>query len=390
MTAEAPGLFTPLTLRGVALTNRIAAAPMWQYAGEKGFSTDWHVVQLGRLAAGGAGLVFQEGTVVERRGCGTVGDLGLWDDRFIEPLRRLVNVMVSCGAVPGVQLMHAGRKARQPRPWEGVGELQRPEGVDDWDTWDVIAPSAIAQGPGYTIPRAMERRDIQDLKDAWVSAARRAHAAGYQVLEVHGAHGYLLHQFLSSAANQRTDEYGGSLANRCRLLLEVVEGIRSVWPAEKPLFVRLSCVDEQGWTLNDSLALAQQLRALGVDVIDCSSGGIGVTSALAMHRSLHPGYQVPYAHALRSQVGVATMAVGLIVQAKHAQQIVSTGAADLVALARELLYNPNWPMDAARKLGVDPRFERAPQRVGFWLNKRAVSVPGLVYSTSDESGPASG
>lgn len=385
--SSAPGLFSPLRLRGVELKNRIVASPMWQYAAEDGLPVDWHLVQLGRLAAGGAGLVFQEGTGVERRGCGTTGDLGLWDDRFIEPLKRLVAQVRANGAVPGIQLMHAGRKARQRRPWEGAGSMAPDEAaVADWEAWDVIAPSAVAQGEGYAVPRAMTLHDIQTLTQAWVDAARRAALVGYDVLEVHGAHGYLLHQFLSPGANRRGDPYGGSFANRCRLLLEVVEAVRAAWPGERPLFVRLSCVDEQGWSLDDSLALARQLRGLGVDVIDCSSGGIGATSALVMHRQLGAGYQVPYAQALRRDAGIATMAVGLIVQAAHAQAIVQAGDADLVALARELLYNPNWPLDAARKLGVDPGFAQAPPRIGYWLARRAASVPGLVYST--EAGDA--
>lgn len=383
MTAK-PSLFAPLTLRDVTLKNRIVAAPMWQYAGESGVPTDWHLVQLGRLAAGGAGLVFQEGTGVERRGCGTTGDLGLWEDSFIEPLRRLVDQVRANGAVPAIQLMHAGRKARQPRPWEGTGALARNEAITDWDNWDVIAPSAIAQGPGYTVPRAMTLKDIHAVTEAWVAAARRAAQAGYEVLEIHGAHGYLLHQFLSAAANQRGDAYGGSFDNRCRLLLEVVDAVRAAWPAGRPMFVRLSCVDEQGWTLEDSLVLAHRLRALGVDVIDCSSGGIGATSALVMQRQLTHGYQVPYARALRRECGVATMAVGLITQAEHAQRIVAEGDADLVALARELLYNPNWPLDAARKLGVDPGFTQLPPRMGYWLARRAASFPDLAYSTSNE------
>ena len=379
------GLFSPLRLRGVTLKNRIVASPMWQYAGERGMPTDWHLVQLGRLAAGGAGLVFQEGTGVERRGCGTTGDLGLWDDAQVEPLKRLVAVVRAAGATPAIQLMHAGRKARQRRPWEGAGSLEPgEEAVDDWEDWDVIAPSAISQGPGYAVPRAMTLHDIEAVREAWVSAARRAAMVGYEVLEVHGAHGYLLHQFLSAAANQRDDAYGGSFENRCRLLLEVVEAVRAVWPDDRPLFVRLSCVDEQGWSLDDSLRLAWRLHALGVDVIDCTSGGIGASSAMTMHRQLAPGYQVPYARALRQEASIATMAVGLIVQPSHADAIVRQGDADLVALARELLYNPNWPMDAARKLGVDPAFTQAHPRIGYWLGRRAASMPGLVYSTQGD------
>lgn len=376
-------LFSPLQLRDVVLRNRIMAAPMWQYAGHDWRPTDWHLMNLGRLADGGSGLVFQEGTTVERRACGTVGDLGIWDDAAVPHLRRLVDMMQSCGAVPGIQLMHAGRKARQKPPDEGRGALERSPAIADWDAWDVIAPSAIAlAGDGAAAPREMTLTDIRAVIDAFVAGARRAAQAGYQVLDLHAAHGYLLHTFLSPLSNRRGDAYGGSLANRMRLVLEIVEGIRGVWPAAHPLFVRLSCIDGAagGWEMADSVALVRELHRLGVDLIDCSAGGI-VGSPLPAGQSARYGYQVELASTIRRETGVPTSAVGLIVQAAHAEQILQEGACDLVALARELIHNPNWPLDAALKLDDDTGYRVMRTRGGFWLERRAATVPGLRPST---------
>jgi 2,4-dienoyl-CoA reductase-like NADH-dependent reductase (Old Yellow Enzyme family) len=373
-------LFSELTLRDVRIKNRIIASPMWQYKGESGYPTDWHVMNLGRLADGGAGLVFQEGTSVERRGCGTMGDLGLWDDAFVAPLQRIVSIIRDNGAVPGIQLMHCGRKARQRFPWEGRGALDRPANVQDWDEWDVIGPSAIPQAEGYQVPRPMSLTDVQDVTNAWITAAERASRIGYDVMEIHAAHGYLLHQFLSEASNVRTDRYGGSFENRIRLLVEVCEGIRSVWPQDKPLFVRLSCVDESGWAIGDSVALTKVLMQAGVDVIDCTTGGIGGGSPLDF-RTPDYGYQVEFAAHIRRETGIRTAAVGLIVHADQAERILAIGEADLVAIARELMHNPNWPIDAAQKLGIDIPFSAASPKLGFWLHKRAASIPGFTPST---------
>jgi 2,4-dienoyl-CoA reductase-like NADH-dependent reductase (Old Yellow Enzyme family) len=372
-------LFSDLTLRGVRLKNRIVASPTWQYMGERGYPSDWHLMNLGRLADGGAGLIFQEGTNVERRGCGTLGDLGLWDESFVEPLVRLVSAIRDCGAVPGIQLMHAGRKARQRRPWEGRGALERTPDIQDWDEWEVIGPSAVPQAEGYPIPRPMSLGDIQDVTNAWIAAAERAARIGYEVLEIHAAHGYLLHQFLSPASNVRKDRYGGSFENRIRLLVEIAEGIRAVWPMSRPLFVRLSCVDEAGWTIEDSIALTKVLSELGVDVIDCTTGGI--TGSPLQGRVLDYGYQVEFAAHIRRATGIRTTAVGLIVHADHAERILANGEADLVALARELMHNPNWPLDAAQKLGIDRPFSAASAKLGFWLQKRAASMPSFTPST---------
>jgi len=376
-------LFSPLTLRDVTLKNRIMVSPMWQYCAEKGYPTDWHLMNLGRLADGGAGLVFQEGTSIERRACGTVGDLGIWDDCFIEPLKRLVNLVCLNGGVPAIQLVHAGRKARQVPPYKGRGPLLDAAGVEDWDDWEMIAPSALPASPGFSEPRAMNAADIASTVEAWGASAQRADQAGYQVMELHGAHGYLIHQFLSSSSNRRSDGYGGDFYGRTRYIMEVVEEVRRFWPAGKPLLMRLSCFDGDGWKLEDTLRLVPMLAKAGVDLIDCSAGGIS-GSPLKGDRPLSYGYQVELAEAVKRETGVPTAAVGLIVHARHAEQIVQSGAADLVALGRELIYNPNWPVDAAQKLGVDPDFQVMQRRSSFWLDRRAKTVPGLTLSTYGE------
>lgn len=378
-------LFTPLQLRDVQIKNRIAAAPMWQYQGRHGQIQDWHLMHLGRLAAGGSGLVFQEGTGVERRGCGTLGDIGLWGDDMVAPLKRIVQLMLDCGSTPGIQLMHAGRKARQLTPAQGRGALPYSPDIansEDWEAWTPIGPSAIAAGTGLATPRPMSVQDIQQVVDAFAAAASRAAQAGYQVLELHAGHGYLLHSFLSPLANQRGDAWGGSLDNRCRLLLTVVEAVRAVWPAGLPLFVRLSCSDGApgGWTLEDSIALVKRLLPLGVDVIDCSSGGIA-GSPLRGGQSATYGYQVELASAIKAATGARTMAVGLIVHAQQAEDILNQGHADLVALARELIYNPNWPMDAAQKLQDAQEFQMLTRNEAFWLERRKATTPDLQPST---------
>jgi 2,4-dienoyl-CoA reductase-like NADH-dependent reductase (Old Yellow Enzyme family) len=372
-------LFSPMTIRGVTWKNRVMLSPMWQYCGVDGYPTDWHLMNLGRFADGGAGLVFQEGTTVEFRGCGSPGDLGIWDDAYIEPLRRIVNLVRTNGAVPAIQLMHAGRKARQKAPFEGRGSLEYSPEIRNWDQWELIAPSA-RPAEGAEVPREMTLGDISAVIQSFVDAARRAKAAGYDVMELHGGHGYLIHQFLSPDSNRRSDRYGGSFDNRIRFLEELVEGVRSVWPADKPLFLRLSCVDGAGWEMEDSIALTRRLMPLGVDLIDCSSGGLA-GSPLPAGQAATYGYQVPYSAALRRETGVLTAAVGLIVHAEQAEAILANGDADLVALAREMIYNPNWAIDAAQKLGVDPTFAVTRRRTAFWLDRRASTVPGLVPST---------
>ena len=384
-----PLLFSPLTLRGLTLKNRIVVAPMHQYSAVKGFPTDWHLMNAGRYAAGGAGLVILESTKVERRGCGTVGDLGIWDDAFIEPLRRLSDFIHACGAASGIQLGHSGRKSRTGRPWERSRPLTPADGIDDWDGWELVAPSALPADAGSPVPRALDTDEAAEVARAWGRAAARADAAGFDIIEIHGAHGFLIHEFLSPQANQRTDRYGGSAANRMRFALEVAEHARAAWPAHKPLFMRLSVDDDAGWAPADSVVLSRQLKERGVDVIDCSAGGI-----LARPVSSAPigyGYQVPFARAIKREAGVASMAVGLIVHHDQAERILRDGDADLIALGREMLYNPNWAMDAAQKMGVDPGFDMLPAPYAWWLGKRAAAMPDLRPSTfGDPQGTPAG
>jgi 2,4-dienoyl-CoA reductase-like NADH-dependent reductase (Old Yellow Enzyme family) len=375
-----PKLFSPIALREVALKNRVVVAPMHQYSGVRGFPTPWHLMNAGRFAAGGAGLVFLESTKVERRGCGTIGDLGLWDDAFIDHFRPIAEFIRQHGAVPGIQLGHAGRRARLERPWEGGRPLAPAPEIEDWEAWEIIGPSAISAGEGEPPPRALSTAEVQQAAAAWGEAARRAEAAGFAVLEIHGAHGYLIHQFLSPLANRRSDAYGGSELNRMRFAIEVVEAVRAHWPAEKPLFLRLSVEDDAGWGPAESAALARLVKPKGVDVIDCSSGGM-LGRPVVSAGPVGYGYQVPYAERLKQDAEIMTMAVGLIVHADQAERILQQGQADLIALAREILYNPNWPMDAAQKLGIDRRFELMPPPYSYWLSKRAGSAKDIVPST---------
>lgn len=370
-------LFSPIEIRGVRLPNRVVVSPMWQYAGVDGRPTPTHTVHYGRMAEGGAGLVVLEGTTVDRRGRGTLGDLGLWDDSVVPFHARLVDVVKAGGAVPGIQLIHAGRKGRRNPPWDARVPFASAD-------WPVLAPSAIPIDlDGFATPVEMTVRDIEDTVAAFANAARRADEAGYEVLELQAAHGYLIHSFLSPLANRRTDRYGGTAENRSRFLVEIVDRVRAVLPDGKALFVRLSCVDVE-WTIDQSVELVRGLQNHGVDVIDCSSGGI--TGLPLPGLKTDYGYQVPYAEQIRARTGIRTMAVGHIVHAAHAQSIVEKGQADLVALGRELLYNPNWPLDAARKLGVSDPYIRAPTRISYWLSKREKSFPGFTPST-EGSGP---
>jgi 2,4-dienoyl-CoA reductase-like NADH-dependent reductase (Old Yellow Enzyme family) len=375
-------LFSPIELRGVTLRNRIVVAPMLMYQAQNGHVNDWHLIHYGKFAVGGAGLVFMEATKVDPAGCSTPNDLGLWKDEFIAPLKRITTFLKSHGAAAGIQLGHSGRKARSAVPWDGRGPLQSHPGVDHGEQWDLIGPSAIAHNAQSGVPHAMTADEIHAQVEAWGRAAARAQSAGFDVLEVHGAHGYLLHQFLSASANQRVDGYGGSLENRMRFAVEVVERVRQSWPSEKPLFFRVSAVDNMGWTIDDSVALARVLKARGVDVIDCSSGGMSAQgNPLEQGQPPRYGYQVPYAAQIRKAADIKTMAVGLIVHADQAEKILSSGAADVVAIGREMLHNPNWPLDAAEKLGAPAPYTLLPDAYGYWLKKRTQSGFGGRPST---------
>jgi 2,4-dienoyl-CoA reductase-like NADH-dependent reductase (Old Yellow Enzyme family) len=337
-------LFEPLKLRDVELRNRIAVSPMCQYSAVDGFATDWHLVHLGSRAVGGAGLVIAEATAVTPEGRISPQDLGLWSDAHVAPLARVARFLREHGAAPGIQLAHAGRKAATCRPWEGDGPVTA-------GGWPVAAPSPLPFAPGYPVPHALSAAEIGALAQAFADAAARALAAGFEVVELHAAHGYLAHQFLSPLSNQRTDEYGGSLANRMRFVLEMVAAVRRVWPARLPLLLRVSATDwvAGGWDLEQTVALVRAVKPLGVDCIDCSTGGLVPNAQIPAA----PGFQVPFAKQIRAQAGIATGAVGLITDPAQAAAVIADGAADLVLLARELLRDPYWPLHAAHALGVD-------------------------------------
>jgi len=369
-----PLLFQPIELRGVRLRNRIVISPMCQYSAQDGHVTDWHLVHLGKFAQGGAGAVFMEATAVERRGRITHGDTGIWDDAHIPGLQRICSFIKSQGAIPALQLAHAGRKASMARPWYGNGPLTQADLDRGEKPWSIIAPTEAPLGEGWISPRAFREGDFQAVLAAYRNAVRRALAAGFEILELHAAHGYLLHTFLSPLSNTRQDAYGGLLENRMRFPLEVVAEVRKAWPASKPLFVRCSSIDdvEGGWGIDDTVAFARELKKAGVDVLDCSSGGIQ-GSATAATRTLVkrvPGFQLPYSEKARKEAGIATMAVGLILTPQQAEEALQAGRADLIAIGREALFEPNWPLRAALALGVDPEFAQWPQQYGFWLTRR--------------------
>jgi 2,4-dienoyl-CoA reductase-like NADH-dependent reductase (Old Yellow Enzyme family) len=340
-----PHLFDPLTIKSVTLRNRIGVSPMCQYSSDDGVATDWHLVHLGSRALGGASLVIAEATAVSPEGRITPGDAGLWADKHIEPLARITRFVKQHGAVAGIQLAHAGRKASAAVPWAGGAHL-----AADAGGWTPVAPSALAFGGELKkVPHALTLGEIKQVQADFVAAAQRSLAVGYEWLELHSAHGYLSHEFLSPLSNQRTDGYGGSFENRIRFLLETTRAVRAVWPERLPYTVRLSCTDwvDGGWDIDQSVELSRRLKAEGIDLIDCSSGGAGPHAKIPVG----PGYQVPFAEKIRREAGIATAAVGLITEAKQADAIIQSGQADLVLLAREELRDPYWPAHAARALG---------------------------------------
>lgn len=339
-----PALFDPLTLRGLTLSNRIVVSPMCQYSSPDGVATPWHAVHLGSRAVGGAALVFTEATAVVAEGRISPWDLGIWRDDQAEALAPIVRVIRGQGRVAGIQLAHAGRKGSTGRPWENRAAMAIEAGG-----WEPVGPTREPFTPGYPVPRALDVAGLAAVAAGFRDAAVRARDADFEVAEIHAAHGYLLHQFLSPLSNTRVDAYGGSFDNRIRLCLEVVDAVRAVWPERLPLFVRLSTTDwvDGGWTVDDSIALAGRLRDHGVDLVDCSSGG----NAAHAQIPVAPGYQVPAAARIRAEAGIATGAVGLITTPSHANEIVAQGQADCVLLARALLHDPYWPLHAAESLG---------------------------------------
>ena len=337
-------LFTPLTLRQLQLPNRIAVSPMCQYSARGGMANDWHLVHLGSRAVGGAGLVIIEATAVTPEGRISPEDLGIWSDEHVEPLRRITRFIEAQGAFAGIQLAPAGRKASTWQPWLGKhGSVPVAAGG-----WTPVGPSAIAFDPEHAVPTALDEPGIEAVIEAFVVAAERSLAAGFKVAEIHAAHGYLLHQFLSPLSNQRQDAYGGSFDNRIRLLLRVTEAVRAVWPDELPLFVRLSATDwvQDGWNPEDTVELARRLKAVGVDLIDVSSGGTAANAEIPVG----PGYQTGFAEQVRRGADIATGTVGMITEAVQAEHVLRTGQADLILLARELLRDPYWPLHAAEYL----------------------------------------
>jgi 2,4-dienoyl-CoA reductase-like NADH-dependent reductase (Old Yellow Enzyme family) len=351
-----PHLFSPLKIKNIELKNRIVVSPMCQYSSVDGFANNWHLVHLGARAVGGAALIITEATAVSPEGRISPADLGIWKDEHIEKLKEITTFIEEQGAFAGVQLAHAGRKASHATPWEGGKQIQ----PDEENGWLTVAPSALAFSRSETAPLELDKPGIEKVIADFKAAAVRAITAGFKIIELHGAHGYLINEFLSPHSNNRTDEYGGSFENRSRFLLEVIDAVNEVWPADFPLFVRLSTTDwtEGAWTIEDSIALAKVLKEKGVDLIDSSTGG----NVAGAQIPLKPGYQVEFAEAIKNNTDILTGAVGLITEAKQANGVIETGQADLVFLARELLRDPHFPLRAAHELGYDVKWPEQYER----------------------------
>lgn len=372
-----PKLFTPITLRSITAKNRIVIAPMCQYSADDGFANDWHLVHLGKFAQGGAGTVMVEATAVVPEGRITHGDMGLWSDAHIAPLARIAAFVRGQGALPAIQLAHAGRKASMQRPWYGNAVLNAEDHARGDVPWQVVAPSPIPMEDGWLMPHELSETDMAALLESWRLATLRARKAGFDLLEVHCAHGYLLHEFLSPLSNRRSDTYGGDRAGRMRFPLQVIETVRAAWPQDLPLFVRISSVDglDGGLEIEDSIAFVRAAKALGVDVIDCSSGGL-LGSATAARIPRGYGFQVPFAERIRNEADIMTMAVGLIVHPQQAEDVLVHDRADLIAVAREAMFDPNWPLHAELELTAKQGelFDSWPKQYGWWLERRE---PGL-------------
>ena len=373
--APLPLLFTPLCMRGLTLKNRVMISAMAMYSSSGGFTDDFHLVHLGRFALGGAGLIVTEATAVTEDGRITPGCAGLWLDAQIDNLRRITAFLHKFGAAAGMQLGHSGWKGATRRPWHGGGPLTAEDRKQrDENPWEIKSSSSEPFTSGWARPHELTRRDLDYLVDAFGQSARRANEAEFDVIELHCAHGYLLHSFLSPLANYRSDDYGGTLENRMRFPLRVAQVIRQAWPTEKPMFVRISSVDgiDVGWRIEDSVTFAKELRRLGVDAIDCSSGGMNVPRGKQLV-SRAPGFQVPFAARIRREAEIPTIAVGLIRDVRQAQAVLENGDADLIALAREALFNPNWAAQAAVDLMPESGWNTWPEPFGWWLERRARS-----------------
>ena len=377
-------LFEPLTLRDTRLPNRIVVSPLCQYSAVDGVAQPWHFAHLSTFARGKAGLVFTEATAVEERGRITPACLGIWNDAQADALRPITAFIESMGCVPGMQLAHAGRKASTRPPFAAKGPIPLSEADRESDgaPWQTVAPSALPVADGWHLPAELDAAGLQQVRQAFVDAARRAVDAGFRVLELHMAHGYLLHSFLSPLGNQRGDAYGGDLEGRMRFPLEVASAVRAAIPDGIPLFSRISAIDgrEGGWTIEDSVVFSDKMLQVGVDVVDCSSGGIGGAprfrsddngKPLTADSARSPGFQVPFSRRLREQTGIKSMAVGVIIDPHQAEEILQSGGADLVALGRELMYDPFWPLHAAQALGVDPDYRMWPTQYAWAIDRRA-------------------
>ena len=372
-------LFSAFNLREITFKNRIAVSPMSQYRARSGFADDWQLVHLGRFALGGAALVYTEATAVEADGRRTHGDLGLWNDDQIAKLKQITDFISKEGSMPGIQLSHAGRKASERRPWHGEKPVNDEDvALRDEAPWQCIGPSAISYAQGWPVPQQMSEADIQRVITSFGEAARRSHQAGFKIIEVYAAHGFLIHQFLSPLANHRLDHWGGNPENRNRFAVEVAKSIRANWPDEFPLAFRLSATDwlDGGIEPADTVETAKALKAVGVDMIDCSTGGIGGRER-PRRMVIEQGFQVPFAAQVKSDADIATMAVGFLWDAPVMEEIIKSGQADMIALARELLDDPNWPHHAAAKLALDDGFGSWPVESGWWLNKRKRLVDKL-------------
>jgi 2,4-dienoyl-CoA reductase-like NADH-dependent reductase (Old Yellow Enzyme family) len=366
-----PLLFTPLTLRSVTARNRLVLSPMVQYRARDGMPNDFHLVHLGRYAQGRMGIVFTESTAIEPRGRVTHRDCGIWNDAQVDGFRRITDMIRAEGSLSAIQLAHAGRKGSAARAMDGGGPLPTADLEAGFTPWQVVGPTSAPVGDGWLVPHALSVPEIDAIVTAFAVAARRADAAGFDIAEVHGAHGYLIASFLSPVSNTRDDAYGGDLAGRMRLALEVTRAVRAAWPTHRPLFFRVSSVDGAvgGWSVADTVALAKELARLGVDVVDCSSGGLtGIGTAAVVPRGL--GFQVPFAAAMKREANVRSMAVGLILDGPQAEGILRAGDADLIAIGRQALYDPSFALRAAQALGCDRGYTMWPDSTGWWLDKR--------------------
>jgi 2,4-dienoyl-CoA reductase-like NADH-dependent reductase (Old Yellow Enzyme family) len=368
-----PLLLQPVTLRGLTLKNRIVVSPMATYSATDGLADDFHLVHLGRFAMGGAGLVMTEATAVTEQGKITPGCLGLWDDAQVAPLRRIVDLLHRHGAAAGIQLGHSGWKGAGQRPWHGNGPLgEADRTARGEEPWPLVSASDAAFDAGFPTPAALDEAGMDRLVADFIAAAGRARQAGFDVIELHCAHGYLLHSFLSPLSNRRDDAFGGALENRMRFPLRVAEALRAAWPADKPMFARISAIDgvDYGWSLADSVAFARELKALGVDLVDCSTGGMKLPREHNLVART-PGFQVPFASGVRREAGIATMAVGLIRDPAQAEAVLQAGEADLIALGREMLFDPNWAAKATVALAGEAGWSAWPEAFGWWLQRRA-------------------